>query len=230
MTTIVFERGRRALLDDLGLGRDVTHHVTALVLTTIAFGAIYGAVLGSWHGARLAAYVAVKVPLLMLVTAALTAVFNFVIASLLGLRLRFGQIFALTLVPLAIASIVAASLAPVAWFFTTSLPRPSAAQQTLHNLLYLVHTALVAAGGIAGTSMLRRVLVDACSGDARLARQVRVAWTLAYAFVGGEISWVLRPFVGSVYLPVVFLREDALHGNIYEFIFTDILPHFWRSL
>jgi hypothetical protein len=57
-----------------------------------------------------------------------------------------------------------------------------------------------------------------------------VAWTLAYAFVGGEIAWVLRPFVGSVYLPVVFLREDALHGNVYEFIFTDILPHFWSSL
>jgi hypothetical protein len=230
MTTIVFERGRRALLDDLARGRDVTRHVTALILTTIAFGAVYGAVLGSWHGGRLAGYVAVKIPLLMLVTAALTAVFNFVVASLLGLRLRFGQTFALTLVPLAIASVVAASLAPVAWFFTTSLPRPSSAQQTLHNVLYLVHTALVAAGGMAGTTMLRRVLVESCHGDEQLARRVRLAWTVAYAFVGGEVAWVLRPFVGSVYLPVVFLRDDALHGNIYEFILTDILPHFWRSL
>jgi hypothetical protein len=48
--------------------------------------------------------------------------------------------------------------------------------------------------------------------------------------VGGEVAWMLRPFVGSVYLPVVFLRDDALNGNVYEFIFTDILPHFWRSL
>jgi hypothetical protein len=26
-------------------------------------------------------------------------------------------------------------------------------------------------------------------------------------------------------MPVVFLRPDALDGNVYEFIFTDILPH-----
>jgi hypothetical protein len=37
------------------------------------------------------------------------------------------------------------------------------------------------------------------------------------AFVGG--------CVGSVYKPVVFLRQDALEGNVYEFVFTDILPH-----
>lgn len=202
----------------------------ALLASTIGFGAIYGAVLGSWHGPRLALYVAIKIPLLMLSTAVLTALFNWTVASLLGLRLRFAETFALTLVPLAVASLVAASLAPVAWFFTQSLPAPSPAQQTLHNVLYLVHTTLIAAGGIAGTMMLRRALVGVCGGDAQLARRVRLSWTIAYAFVGGEMAWALRPFVGSVHLPVVFLREDALHGNVYEFILTDILPHFWRSL
>lgn len=132
--------------------------------------------------------------------------------------------------PAAGASAVAASLAPVAWFFTEALPDPSPTQRTLHNVLYLVHTALIAAGGVAGTMLLRRVLVDVCAGDARRARAVRFAWTFVYAFVGGEMAWVLRPFVGSVYLPVVFLRRDALHGNVYEFILTDILPHLWRSL
>ena len=230
MATIVLERGRRALLDDLRLDRDITKHVATLVLSTIVFGAIYGAVLGSWHGARLATYVAIKVPLLMLSTALITALFNWVVAALLGLRMRIAQTFALTLVPLAIASIVAASLAPVAWFFTRSLPGPSPAQQTLHNVLYLVHVALIASAGIAGTSALRRVLTDVCHGDENRARAVRFAWVVLYAFVGGEMAWVLRPFVGSVFLPVVFLRDDALNGNVYEFILTDILPHIWRSL
>jgi len=27
--------------------------------------------------------------------------------------------------------------------------------------------------------------------------------------------------------PVVFLREDALEGNVYEFIGRDIVPHLW---
>ena len=201
-----------------------------LVISIIGFGAIYGYVLGSWHGPLLGAYVAVKVPLLMLVTAIITALFNWIVAALLGLRMHPGQTFTLTLVPLAIASIVAASLAPVAWFFTQSLPGPSPTQRTLHNVLYLVHTALIAAGGIAGTKTLRRVLVEACEGDAKRADAIRFAWVFCFAFVGGEVAWVLRPFVGSVYLPVVFLRDDALRGNVYEFILTDIVPHLWRLL
>ena len=201
-----------------------------LIAATIGFGAIYGAVLGSWHGPRLAVYVAIKIPLLMLSTALTTALINWIVAALLGLRMRPSETFELTLVPLAIASTVAASLAPVAWFFTLSLPGPSPAQQTLHNVLYLVHMILIAAGGIAGTMSLTRALIDACGGNEQRARAVRLAWTIAYAFVGGEIAWALRPFVGSVYLPVVFLRQDALRGNVYEFILTDILPHFWRSL
>jgi hypothetical protein len=144
--------------------------------------------------------------------------------------MRPAQTFALTLVPLAVSSIVAASLSPVAWFFTQALPAPSPTQRTLHNILYLVHTIVVACGGVAGTLLLRRVLTIVCGGDEKRARAVRFAWTFVYAFVSGEIAWILRPFVGSVFLPVVFLRDDALHGNVYEFILTDILPHVWRSL
>ena len=229
MATIVLERGRDALLDDLRLDRALSRHVALLIVSTIGFGAVYGAVLGSWHGARLAVYVAIKVPLLMLSTAAITALFNWIVSGLLGMRMRIAQTFALTLVPLAIAAVVAASLAPIAWFFTQTLPGPSPAQRTLHNVLYLVHVTLIASAGLAGTRSLRSVLTEICDGDVRRARAVQRAWIVAYAFVGGEMAWVLRPFVGSVFLPVVFLRDDALHGNVYEFILTGIVPHLWRS-
>lgn len=200
-----------------------------LVATIIAFGSTYGAVLGSWHGARLSVYVAIKIPLMLLVTAAITSLFNWIIAALLGLPMRVRQIVALTLIPLAITSIVAASLAPVAWLFNASLPSPAPSQRTTHNVLYLAHTMLIAAAGLSGTSTLRHVLADVC-GDAKQASKIRWSWIAVYAFVGSEVAWALRPFIGSVYLPVVFLREDALRGNVYEFILTDILPHLWRSL
>ena len=47
----------------------------------------------------------------------------------------------------------AASLSPVVWLFNESLPPPSPTQQTLHNFLYLTHTLLIAASGLAGTSV-----------------------------------------------------------------------------
>jgi hypothetical protein len=81
-----------------------------------------------------------------------------------------------------------------------------------------------------GTTFLRRRLLEVCNGNVRLAQRVHAAWVVAFAFVGGEVAWILRPFIGSVYLPVVFLRPDALHGNVYEFILTDIVPHLWRLL
>jgi hypothetical protein len=230
MTSLVFPRDRAALLGELRLDRETPRHLAMLVGTIVGFGAVYGAVLGSWHGARLSTYVAIKIPLMLLTTAAITSLFNWIIAALLGLPMRLRQIVALTLMPLAITAIVAASLAPVTWFFNASLPPPGQSQRTLHNLLYLTHTLLIAAAGLAGTSTLRHVLAEVCGGDWKLATRIRLSWIAVYAFVGGEVAWALRPFVGSVYLPVVFLREDALHGNVYEFILTDILPHLWRSL
>jgi len=202
----------------------------AAVPTILLCGVCYGASLGAWHDARLALYTAIKVPLLLFATAALTALFNWIVAALIGLPLRFGQSVEMSLLPLAVASVILASCAPIVFFFDCSLPPPMPSARTLHNLLYLTHTALVAGAGLTGTMFLQRRLREVCNGDVRLARRVHATWVIAFAFTGGEVAWILRPFVGSVYLPVVFLRPDAFHGNVYEFILTDILPHLWRSL
>lgn len=221
MTSLVLEDRRRVLLSELLDYRTLAHRLAYLLFTIVVCGGIYGAVLGSWHGARLALYVAVKVPVLLISTACVTALFNWIIGSLLGLPLTLRQTFALTMLPLAIAALVAASLAPVVWLFTTSLPEPYPTQRTLHNLLYLIHTMTLSLAGLAGTTCLREALPS---------RNVRYLWIAVYAFVAGELAWILRPFIGSVYLPVVFVRDDALNGNVYEFIATDILPHLFRTL
>jgi hypothetical protein len=221
MTSLLLDR-RRLLIDD-------SHHMALMLVTIISGGAIYGAALGSWHGARLSLYVAAKIPILLISTAVVTAFFNFVSASLLGWPQRFRQIFSMTLLPLALAALAAASVAPALWLFSASLPPPSPAQRTLHNLLYLVHVGVIATAGYAGTSRLGESLAE-LTGSRAVARRIRFAWIAAYAFVGGEIAWILRPFVGSVYLPVEFIRDDAMRGNIYEFIVTDILPHLLEAL
>jgi hypothetical protein len=52
-----------------------------------------------------------------------------------------------------------------------------------------------------------------------IARQPRhrlllVCWLVLYAFVGVQMAWVLRPFIGSPGTPVQFFRTDAW-GNAY---------------
>jgi hypothetical protein len=167
--------------------------------------------------------VAFKLPLVLLLTSAATVPFSWTGAALLGLPLRLGQVAVLTFLALAAGSLLLASLAPVAALFTLCAPAPGTEARTAHNLLYLLHTGLVGGSGLVGVAVLWRGM--RALGSRRTVRAVCLVWIAAFALVGGEIAWGLRPFVGSVYKPVVFLRGDALDGNVYEFVFTDILPH-----
>jgi hypothetical protein len=217
-------RGLDGLLADVAAGRNLARHWWGLSLRMAACAALYGAVFGGWHGRLLAAYVALKLPLVLLATSALTMLFSWLVARLLGLPLRFGQVAVLTFLALAVASLLLASLAPVAWLFIHCAPAPSGEARTAHNVLYLMHTLFVGGCGLAGTVVLWRAM-QRLAAPRRTLRAVYLLWVVTYALVGGEVAWVLRPFVGSVYAPVVFLRADALDGNVYEFVVTDILPH-----
>ena len=203
-----------------------------LVLVMAAGAALYGAALGAWHGGRQTLYAAIKLPVVLLLTSALTLLLNWLVGTILGLRLGFVHVAVLTLVALATAGLPLASLAPIAWFFTVSLPPPSTDARLAHNLLYLLHTTQVGGCGLAGTAalwqLLRRLRPDAT--DARRLRTVFAAWLLTFALVGGEVAWSLRPFVGSVYEPTTFLRRDALDGNVYELVITDIVPYLLQRL
>jgi len=197
------------------LGRDL--------LRLVAGAALYGAVLGSWSGARLAVYAAVKLPLVLLSTCALTLLVNALVAALLGERAVAARAARLTVAAMAVTALLLASLAPVSAFFHLALPRPSPEARATHNGLYLMHTGFVALCGLAGALRLRAALGRACARPGS-ARRLFVAWVVTLALVGGEVAWALRPFVGSVFEPVAFVRADALDGNVYELIWTDVLP------
>ena len=193
------------------------------------FGGLYGAVLGLWRSPLLGLYVSVKFPLLLCITAALTSLFNWIAASMLGLSLRYSQVALMTLFALAVAAVILGSVTPVVWFMTMSAPSPTPSARTAHNILYLLHTGLVAAAGLGGTAFLLQLLTIS-SGDVKRARKIYAVWILTFALTGGEVGWLLRPFVGSIYHPVVFIRSDSFQRNVYEFTATDILPHLISSL
>ncbi|HUO86710.1 MAG TPA: hypothetical protein VM617_04905 [Thermoanaerobaculia bacterium] len=194
------------------------------VAVTIVGAALYGAGLGAWHGPRMALYAAVKLPMVLLVTGAATLLFNVLATAVLGERLRPRVAARLTASALASAAGLLGSLAPVAVLLAVTTPPPSPAARLDHNLLYLLHTGLVGACGLVDTAALWRSLSAACRSR-RGARVVFATWIGSLALVGGEVAWALRPFLGSVYEEVAFVRRDALDGNVYEFVWSDILPY-----
>jgi len=52
---------------------------------------------------------------------------------------------------------------------------------------------------------------------------VLYAWQAGNLFLGSQLSWILRPFIGLPSLPVEFLRTNALHGNFYENVLRSVL-------
>ena len=188
--------------------------------------ALYGAVLAGWRSPRLALYVAVKLPALFLGTMALVAVFNWMTASLSGSGLSFKSMVFTVFAAMASGCWILLGLVPVALFFLlsgVSCSGTPAELQYAHNSILMTHIVILALAGIGGNAALRQ-------GLRRVARPhcpttgLFYAWLAAFAFVGCQLSWILRPFVGSPFFPVVFLRPDALDRNFYEFVFTEVLP------
>lgn len=206
-------------------GGDATRPL-ARELARLAWAVPYGAALGLWRGEEQTLYAAVKLPFVLGLTWLFTTPLVVVLVWSFGGRANVREVAGGTLAPLGSAARLLGALAPVAALFALALPTPVA--RTEHNLLFLLHTASVAAAGVVGVTHARGWLGRGLPGG-RAALAIRL-WVVAYALVGGEVAWACRPFVGSVYEPVAFLRPSALDGNLYEFIVLDIAPHLGRRI
>ena len=188
--------------------------------------ALYGAVLAGWRAPRLSLYVAVKLPALFLGTTAFVAIFNWMIANILGSGLSFKATVFTVFASMTIGCWILLGLVPVSLFFLlsgVSYAGTHSELQYAHNTILMTHIFILALAGIGGNVALlqglRRVARPQCSTTGLFC-----AWLAAFAFVGCQMSWILRPFIGSPFFPVVFLRPDALDRNFYEFVFTEVLP------
>ena len=74
---------------------------------------------------------------------------------------------------------------------------------------------VIAFSGVTGNIALFRLLAD-LGGSRYTAGRILGAWLLGNMFLGCQLSWIMRPFIGSPGLPVAFFRPDAFHGNFYE--------------
>jgi hypothetical protein len=197
-----------------------------LVVFVVLSCALYGAVLAGWRSPLLSVYVAIKLPMLFLGTIAIVAVFNWMTASILGSGLSFKSTVFTVFASMTIGCWIMISLVPVALFFLLSGVSSAGTHDELryaHNSILMTHIVILALAGVGGNLALlqglRRIVRPQCP-----ARGLFFAWLLAFAFVGCQMSWILRPFVGSPFYSVAFMRSDCLARNFYEFVFTEVLP------
>lgn len=200
--------------------------IVQLALFVCGACAVYGAVLAGWRSPVLPLYVAVKLPAVFVGATLAVAACNMAVAALVGADLGWRDMFAAVFGAMAVAGWILLALAPVALFLVAAAcpaEGTEAVLQRAHNAMLVTHVGVMGLAGLAGIGSLWAALRRMVRGEGRAAA-LAAAWVGTYAFVGTQLGWMLRPFVGSPFYPVVFLRPDAFDRNFYEFLFGEVLP------
>ena len=205
------ERVLRASPD--GAERTRSGALRRLFVSMLIGGMLYGAVMGSFGGFggdRIwqIVFSALKVPLLLLATCAMSLPSFFVLNSLFGVRSDFPEVFRALLAAQAGLTIVLAALAPYTALWYLSFSHYTSA--------ILFNALLFAIASISAQWLLRRYYAPLIARNPRH-RLLQRLWLVIYAFVGIQMGWTLRPFVGSPDMPVQFFREETW-GNAYVIV------------
>jgi hypothetical protein len=187
-------------VDDVLRGRSASYPWSFLVFC----GLLYGGVMGSFGGRPLqAAYSALKMPLLLLATLALSLPSYFVVNTLLGLRSDFARALRAIVTSQAVLTVVLAASAPLTLFWYAS--------STHYHGAILFNAAMFTVASVASQIALARAYRPLIARNPKHQGLVR-AWIVIFAFVGIQMGWTLRPFIGSPEQPVRFFRGGELEN------------------
>lgn len=187
---------------------------TWLLATILIAGPLYGAVMGSFaftsaERLLMVLYAAIKMPLLIGVTGLLCLPGFFVLSTVLGLRDALARSLRAILTSQAALVLVLASLGPitrVVYFSGVS-----------HSQAILANALMFSIATAAAQIVLWRLYRPLIAEDRRHLAMLWI-WVLLYAFVGMQMGWMLRPFVGTPDQPVTFFRDEPF-SNAYMVIF-----------
>jgi hypothetical protein len=198
------------------------------IAVIVAGAGLFGAAVGWWRDPLQALYTAIKFPLIILLTAFGNAMLNAMLAPLLGLNIPFRQSFLAILMNFTIAGAILGSFAPLMAFIVWNSPplSPNVWESAgPYSFILLTFVIVIAFAGITANLRLLQLLRQ-FAGGRKVAFRVLFAWLAGNLFFGSQLSWVLRPFIGSPGLPVQFLRATAFKGNFYEAIFHTVVRLF----
>lgn len=194
----------RDVVNSLGLGRKLKYAMATL----LALSAFYGFVAGWYAGVLQAISAAVKLPFLFITTLAICFPALFVVQILAGSKLRLMQVLVLVTAALALTTALLAAFVPIVAFFLITGAN--------YHFLELLHVVIVFVAGVMGMYALHEGLSYVCEKHGvypRKALTILRVWVVLFAFVGVQMAWNLRPFLGDRNQPFKVFRH--YEGNFY---------------
>jgi hypothetical protein len=165
-------------------------------LATFLAAATYGFALGASHDLLCASRNLVKFPLLIAATAAIASLAYWVTALALRAPLSFVAVQRTTWGLFHDVSLLLASLAPAVLFVGLVLRATDDGWLGEYDFFFSANVALVAVAGCFALVQRARALLPAAGLPLRRALLVVLAWLALSLFVGGQVSFMLRPLIG----------------------------------
>lgn len=208
-------RNRHHFFIEIRDNLQLSQKIRAMLISSLLFLALYGAVLGSTASVWQALSSAVKLPLLFLVTMFVCSPTLYFFNVLYGSSQSLTQNIALVLAAITVTSALMLSFAPILIFFllTTS-------GYQFFKLLNVTIMAVCAIVGVAFLGRGMRIISAAEAEGAGARRSVMWLWVILYSFVGSQMAWTLRPFIGAPSMQFELFRQ--LGGNFYSNVFASI--------
>ncbi len=209
MKSLLSERER--FFEEVVEGTALRDKLRHAVGTIVVLAGLFGLVAGSYSGPAQAVSAAIKLPFLFFATFAICFPAFFVVQVLVGSRLRLEQVAVLVFGALALTSVLLAAFVPITAFFLITGAN--------YYFQHLLNIAIAGVAGIFGMYALHEGLSLVCEKRGvypRKALTIMRAWALLFAFVGIQLAWSLRPFLGDRNQP--FRVFGTYQGNFYAAI------------
>ena len=181
-------RNRHHFFIEIRDGVKLQAKMRAMLISSIIFLALYGAVLGSTHSLWQALSSAAKLPILFLATLVVCSPTLYFFNVLFGSNQSLTQNVALILTAITVTSVLLLSFTPIVLFFLLTTSG--------YQFFKLLNVGICAISGWMGVLFLsqgmRIVAATGKQGAGARGNVVRL-WILLYGFVGSQMAWTYAP-------------------------------------
>jgi hypothetical protein len=209
-------RSRQKFFSEIRKGIGLETKIRGMLIASYVFLAIFGLVMGAGHSVYQAAASMIKLPVLFLLTLAICAPSLHYLNILFGSRQTIMQTLSLVLTGIAVMAVLLFSFAPIGVFFLMTSSR--------YEFYKLLNVFFCALAGFLGIRFMRQGMGMVTDGgeDAGRSRRRLISWCwmILFAFVGAQMAWSLRPFMGDPSLPFELFSERG--GNFYSDVVTTL--------
>lgn len=201
-------RERELLFEDIFKENRINEIIKYFAFWSFIFSSIYGLSLGIYSGFFQMVIGAAKVPALLFLSLAVCAPPLYTFNVLLGSKLSFKQILSMLCMKTYMISIILISFSPVAAFFIITGGN--------HDFITLLNVSFFGIAGCFGVTLLWNGMKYVTVKNGYEPNQIIITvWIFIYMFVGLQLAWTLRPFIGEKNSFAMFRQ---IGGNIYVYL------------